>query len=101
MAASTQGASNGTQQAQGQLLPEDAVTKEQGDVLIGVTCMLLTLCLAAVGGRLLARRMVKASLEADDYLAVGALVGRTSVDALIGTTLKPLSSSGHTRSACN
>ncbi|KAL2053800.1 hypothetical protein ABVK25_005729 [Lepraria finkii] len=74
MAASTQGASNGTQQAQGRLLPDNAITKEQGDVLIGVTCMLLTLCLAAVGGRLLARRMVKASLEADDYLAVGALV---------------------------
>ena len=49
--------------------------------------MLLTLCLAAVGGRLLARRIVKASLEADDYLAVGALVGKTSFDALIGTTL--------------
>ena len=101
MAASTQGVSNGTQQAQGRLLPEGAVTKKQGDVLIGVMCMLLTLCLAAVGGRLLARRMVKASLEADDYLAVGALVGKTSVDALIGTTLKPPSSSGHARSAWN
>ena len=76
MAASTQGVSNGVQQAQGRLLGESAVTKEQGDVLIGVTCMFLTLCLAAVGGRLLARRMVKASLEADDYLTVGALVGK-------------------------
>ena len=74
MATRTQGVSNGTQQGQGRLLPQGAVTKEQ---------------------------MVKASLEADDYLAVGALVEKTSVDALMGTTLKPPSSSGHVRSAWN
>ena len=36
--------------------------------------MFMTLCLAVVGGRVLSRRIMKASLEADDYLAVGGLV---------------------------
>ena len=44
------------------------------NTLIGVTSMLLVLCIIAVGGRLLARRMSKKHLEADDYLAVVALV---------------------------
>lgn len=44
------------------------------NILIGVTSMLLVLCIVAVGGRLLARRMSKVKLEADDYLVVIALV---------------------------
>jgi hypothetical protein len=43
-------------------------------IMVGVTCMLLVLCIAAVLGRLLARRMSKLQLEADDYLALVALV---------------------------
>ena len=66
--------SNGTQGASGGILPSGVCGKEQGKVLIGVTCMLLTLCLASVGGRLLARRMMRAGIEADDHLAVAALV---------------------------
>ena len=46
----------------------------EGPLVIGITCMLLTLCLAAVGGRLVARRMEKVRLEADDYLAIVSLV---------------------------
>jgi hypothetical protein len=47
---------------------------DAANVLIGVTCMLLVLCIAAVGGRILARRMSKVRLGADDYLALVALV---------------------------
>lgn len=49
------------------------------NILIGVTSMLLVLCIVAVGGRLLARRMSKVSLEADDYLVVVALVSSSSI----------------------
>ena len=45
-----------------------------GPVVIGVTTMLLVLVLAAVGGRLIARRMVKMRLGADDYTALVAFV---------------------------
>ena len=50
------------------------LTRGQGRVLIGITCMFLTLCTAAVIGRVVARRMVKARLMVDDYLAFAALV---------------------------
>lgn len=45
--------------------------------IIGVTCMLLVLCLLAAGGRLKARRMTRASMGVDDYFAITALVGRS------------------------
>lgn len=50
------------------------MNSDDGDILIGIACMLLVLCMAAVGGRLLARRISKLRLEADDYLALVALV---------------------------
>lgn len=50
---------------------------EAGEALIGVTCMLLVLCMAAVAGRLAARRMTRAALQADDYISLLALVSRT------------------------
>lgn len=52
-------------------------TAAQGRILIGVTCMFLALCCIAVGGRVVARRMVKAALRIDDYLAFLALVKGT------------------------
>ena len=55
--------------SQANLLVDDDV-----NTLIGVTSMLLALCILAVGGRLLARRMSKVELEADDYLIMIALV---------------------------
>lgn len=49
------------------------------NILIGITSMLLVLCITAVGGRLLARRMSKVHLEADDYLVVVALVDSSPI----------------------
>lgn len=49
------------------------------NILIGITSMLLVLCIIAVGGRLLARRMSKVHLEADDYLVVIALVSSSPI----------------------
>lgn len=49
------------------------------NILIGITSMLLVLCTMAVGGRLLARRMSKVHLEADDYLVVIALVNSSPI----------------------
>ena len=48
--------------------------KEQGRILIGFTCMFLVLCVTCVVGRLLARHKVRVGLEADDHLAIVALV---------------------------
>ncbi len=68
-------ATNGTQKMSGYQPPlADIINEEQGRTVIGVTCMFLVLCLACVGGRLLARQRTRVSLEADDYLAVVALV---------------------------
>ena len=47
---------------------------ESGKILVGITCMLLVLCIAAVGGRLAARRMSMVGLERDDYVVLIALV---------------------------
>lgn len=58
---------------------ETQLDNNAADIMVGVTCMLLVLCIAAVLGRLLARRMAKLQLEADDYFAVGALVSPSSV----------------------
>ena len=70
----TEGSLNGTQKISGSELPLAAIDKEQGRIVIGFTCMFLVLCLACVVGRLLARHKTRVSLEADDYLAVVALV---------------------------
>ena len=69
-----EGSLNGTQQIPGYVLPLAHISKEQGRIVIGFTCMFLVLCLACVIGRLLARHKVRVSLEADDYLAVVSLV---------------------------
>ncbi|KAI4265666.1 MAG: hypothetical protein LQ337_008951, partial [Flavoplaca oasis] len=45
-----------------------------GETFIGITCMLLVLCTAAVVGRLVARRMAKTRLEADDFVSLLALL---------------------------
>ena len=66
------GSLNDTQS--GYELPLGAIDKEHGRLLIGFTCMFLVLCLACTVGRLLARHKARLSLQADDYLAVVALV---------------------------
>ena len=55
-------------------LPQAHMGEKQGRLLIGFTCMFLVLCLACAVGRLLARHKARLSLEADDYIAVVALV---------------------------
>ena len=69
-----QGSLNGTQKGSGYELPLAEINKEQGRILIGFTCMFLVLCVACVVGRLLARHKVGVGLEADDHLAIVALV---------------------------
>lgn len=44
------------------------------NLLIGVPCLFLALCTAAVIGRFCARHMARARLEADDWMAIAALV---------------------------
>ena len=53
---------------------EPLVNDDAGDTIIGIACMLLVLCTAAVVTRILARRFMKLRLEADDYLALIGLV---------------------------
>ena len=65
---------NDTQKGSGYQVPLAEINNEQGRILIGFTCMFLVLCVACVVGRLLARHKVRVSLEADDYLAIVALV---------------------------
>lgn len=50
------------------------INEDRGPILIGVTCMLLVLCIAATSARFLARRITRAPLAADDYLVLAALV---------------------------
>ena len=64
----------------GPLINDDAAI-----TVIGITCMLLVLCTAAVAGRLLARRILKLRIEADDYLALVALVSSLPVSQGIST----------------
>ena len=73
-ATNAEGSLNGTQKSSGYELPLAGIDEEQGRILIGFTCIFLVLCLACVLGRLLARHKVRLSLEADDYIAVVALV---------------------------
>ena len=73
-ATNAEGSLNGTQKSSEYSLPLANLSKEQGSIVIGFTSTFLVLCLACVGGRLLARQRVRVSLEADDYLAVIALV---------------------------
>ena len=50
------------------------INESNGPRTIGVVCMFIVLCSAALAGRFYARRIRKASIEADDYLAVAATV---------------------------
>ena len=50
------------------------IDEDRSPVLIGVSCMLLVLCIAATSARFLARRITRAPLAADDYLVLTALV---------------------------
>lgn len=65
------GNSSGTMPPKGS---SHVLTDLQVHILIGMTSMLLVLCLAAVGGRLVARRISRIQLEADDWTCVMALV---------------------------
>ncbi|KAL8676911.1 MAG: hypothetical protein Q9186_006608 [Xanthomendoza sp. 1 TL-2023] len=47
---------------------------ELGGIIIGVPCMLLVLCISSVVGRMMARRMTKVPLGADDFTAIFALM---------------------------
>ena len=53
------------------------INESNGPRTIGVVCMFIVLCLGVLGGRFYARRIRKASLGADDYLAVAATVRTT------------------------
>ena len=66
------GSLNGTQKGFELTLAD--INNEQGRLVIGFSSMFLGLCLACVVGRLLARHKARVSLEADDYLALVALV---------------------------
>ena len=61
-------------------------------VMIGVSTMLLVLCLFAVGGRLAARRMIKLPLGSDDYTALVALVSGLALE--LASNLQFLMSGG-------
>lgn len=50
------------------------ISEAVGPRTIGVSCMFVVLCSAVLGGRFYARRLRKAGLESDDYLAVAAHV---------------------------
>lgn len=54
--------------------PSALVASNVQSVIIGLTTMLIVLCLAVVAGRLMSRRMVKQKLGVDDWTAVAALV---------------------------
>lgn len=58
------------------LLHSTNSSPDWGPIIIGISCMLLVICSAAVAGRLAARRMAKVALEADDFVALLALVCR-------------------------
>ena len=55
------------------------INESNGPRTIGVVCMFIVLCSAVLGGRFYARRIRKASIEADDYLAVAATVSTTDL----------------------
>lgn len=50
------------------------INEAVGPRTIGVSCMFVVLCSSVLGGRFYARRLRKAGLESDDYLAVAAHV---------------------------
>lgn len=52
--------------------------ENRGPLLVGATCMMITLCTATVILRVLARRRTKMKFWADDYLAFLAHVRITS-----------------------
>ena len=58
------------------------IHEDRGPILIGVTCMLLVLCIAATSARFLARRITRAPLATDDYLVLAALVRNLEIKAL-------------------
>ena len=58
----------------GAKVPPFFMGPEGRDTLMGVSTMLLVLCLAAIGGRLISRRIIKQKLGSDDFFALGALL---------------------------
>lgn len=53
-----------------QSLPSAQELDRNTNILIGISAMFFVLCTLAVIGRLLARKMVKVALEADDFVAI-------------------------------
>ena len=54
--------------------PPKKITQHDSNTMIGVTTVLLVLCISAVGGRLISRRMVRQNIGADDWTAVASLL---------------------------
>ncbi|KAL9130014.1 MAG: hypothetical protein Q9217_001698 [Psora testacea] len=54
--------------------PPKLIDEHSRNDMIGVTTMLLILCLTTVGGRLFSRRIVKQKFGTDDFFALGALL---------------------------
>lgn len=52
------------------------INESDGARMVGIVCMLIVLCSAALAGRFYARRMRKAGIDTDDYLAVASHVRR-------------------------
>lgn len=48
--------------------------QQSSDILIGISVMFFVLCTLAITGRLIARKIVKVALEADDFVAGSAWV---------------------------
>lgn len=65
-------------------------TDDQTSTVIGIACMVVVLCSAAVSGRFLARWMLKARIEVDDYATLAALVIATSQGLVHYSMLKPI-----------
>ncbi len=55
-------------------LPPEVVAEDYGWQLVTVCAIFIVLQVAAVGGRLVARRMLKTGFFLDDYLIVAAAV---------------------------
>ncbi|KAL8952392.1 MAG: hypothetical protein Q9222_001701 [Ikaeria aurantiellina] len=100
-----------TSASQGSGPPQSALTghskgyyHQLGGTLIGVPVMLLVLCIVAVAGRLVARRMAKLALLVDDYIAITALLlltGMTAEQIVLAHYVLNLSSSNGGRPNIN
>ena len=63
---------------------------DQTATVVGIACVVAVLPSAAVGGRFLSRWMLKARIEADDYVTLVALVIATCQGLVHFGMLKPI-----------